>query len=221
MLHSVWAPPSHTSIRSAVAIDDASHGAAGDAAYPSILAPVSLLHVDTAPDYAPLLHSSYTSLGVAPTDWLSVAPAWVNTVHMETASAGWAWRNWPRAPWEIRWADGTAVRGAPPLRQEVVRPQRTIRKRTIREGGYSFLPTFNIYRTGGLAASPESCHIIAGRGQKTYGDGRSTLRLLLLTYGSREGVESMVGLAAPLQAPGAEIWYALVATSMMLAGGWL
>ena len=38
---------------------------------------------------------------------------------------------------------GTAVRGAPPLREEVVRPQRTIRKRAIRKGGYHpFLLSF-------------------------------------------------------------------------------
>jgi hypothetical protein len=28
-------------------------------------------------------------------------------------------------PWQMFRADGTAVRGAPPLREEVVRPQRT------------------------------------------------------------------------------------------------
>jgi hypothetical protein len=33
---------------------------------------------------------------------------------------------------------------AAPLRQEVVRPQRVIRKQTIREGGYPLLPTLTL-----------------------------------------------------------------------------
>jgi hypothetical protein len=46
---------------------------------------------------------------------------------------------------------------APPLREELVRPHRTIRERR--------LPTpfhFQFIGTGGLAASPGSCRIIAG-----------------------------------------------------------
>jgi hypothetical protein len=49
-----------------------------------------------------------------------------------------------------------------PLRDEVVCPQRTIRKQTIRKGGYPLipLPTFILSRTVGLAASPGSCRTI-------------------------------------------------------------
>jgi hypothetical protein len=47
-------------------------------------------------------------------------------------------------PRRSAWAEGTAVRGAPPLRQEVVRPQRMIRKRTIRRGGYPLPPTLTL-----------------------------------------------------------------------------
>jgi hypothetical protein len=42
------------------------------------------------------------------------------------------------------WTDGTAVRAAPLLRQQVVRLQRTKRKRAIRKGGYPLPPTFTI-----------------------------------------------------------------------------
>jgi transposase len=37
-----------------------------------------------------------------------------------------AWRDLLErfGPWPMFWADATAVRGAPPLREEVVRPQR-------------------------------------------------------------------------------------------------
>ena len=40
---------------------------------------------------------------------------------------GVAWRDLPErfGPWHIFWDNGTAVRGAPPLREEGVRPQRT------------------------------------------------------------------------------------------------
>jgi transposase len=40
---------------------------------------------------------------------------------------GVAWRDLAErfGRWQMFWADGTAVRGAPPLREEVVRPQRT------------------------------------------------------------------------------------------------
>src|SRR5215211_9330778 len=60
--------------------------------------------------------------------------------------------------WEISWAGGIAVRGASPLRGRVVRRQAT--RRATR------LPTplhlqFTPHR--GLAASPGSCGIIAGR----------------------------------------------------------
>jgi hypothetical protein len=62
--------------------------------------------------------------------------------------------------------NGTAVRGAAPLREEGGRPQRPIRKRAIRKGSYPLLPTFTISHTGGLAASPGSCRTIAGRGRQ-------------------------------------------------------
>jgi hypothetical protein len=45
----------------------------------------------------------------------------------------------PSAHGRSSWADGTAVRGAPPLLEEVVRPQRTMGER-----GYSLLSAFNV-----------------------------------------------------------------------------
>ena len=46
------------------------------------------------------------------------------------------------------------------------------------------------------------------------------MRVLLSTYGSRGDVESMVGLAVQLRAPGAEGCDALVATGVTPAGVW-
>jgi transposase len=40
-----------------------------------------------------------------------------------------------------------------------------------RKGKYPLLSISNLYRTGGLAASPGSCRIIAGRSARTYGMG--------------------------------------------------
>jgi hypothetical protein len=40
-----------------------------------------------------------------------------------------------------------------------------------RKGKYQLLSISNLYRTGGLAASPGSCRIIAGRSTRTYGMG--------------------------------------------------
>jgi hypothetical protein len=74
--------------------------------------------------------------------------------------------------------DGEASRGACPSTAD-----------TKGIGEYPLSSTFNVQRTGGLAARPGSCHIIAGRGQN--------LR--------KWDVEPVVGLAARLRALGAEV----------------
>jgi hypothetical protein len=55
---------------------------------------------------------------------------------------------------------------------------------------------------------------------RTYGNGRSEMRVLLSTYGSRGDVEPMVGLAVQLRALGAEGCDALVATGVTPDGAW-
>jgi transposase len=57
----------------------------------------------------------------------------------------------------FRYRTGTAMRGARPLREEIVRPQRT---RKGKESSHS-PSTLSIERTGGLAARPGSCRRIA------------------------------------------------------------
>jgi vancomycin aglycone glucosyltransferase len=55
---------------------------------------------------------------------------------------------------------------------------------------------------------------------RAYGNGRSEVRVLLSTYGSRGDVEPMVGLAVRLWVLGAEGCDALVATDVTPAGAW-
>jgi hypothetical protein len=62
-----------------------------------------------------------------------------------------------RSPMGDSWADGTAVRGAPPLREEVVRSKRT---RKGKESTRSSLSQSIAHR--GLAVRPGSCCSIAG-----------------------------------------------------------
>jgi hypothetical protein len=74
-----------------------------------------------------------------------------------------------------------------------------------------FLSTLSIWRTGGLAARPESCLRVADVGKdpvaeaRTFRNGRSEMLVLLSTYGSRGDVEPMVGLAVQMGTLGAEV----------------
>jgi hypothetical protein len=94
----------------------------------------------------------------------------------------------------------TAVRGAPPLREKVVRSQRTTRQRQ----GDLTPCHFNVQRTGGLAARPGSGRRIGGRTENGRRHGATDVRALSSTDGGR-GDEPLVGLAVRLRALGAEV----------------
>ncbi|MFF1655068.1 glycosyltransferase [Streptomyces sp. NPDC058255] len=96
----------------------------------------------------------------------------------------------------------TEVRGARLLREEVVRPQRTIKGKG-KEVSHSLpLSTYSApgglrQGPGGAAESPAEAGIC--------GTGSREVRVLLSTYGSRGDVEPLVGLAVELRALGAEV----------------
>jgi len=120
---------------------------------------------------------------------------------------GWvgARRNWPRARWEIR----------------LDRRYRRTRRVAASRGGCP--PTADVKEADdkeGRLLTPAHLHFIAHRGAcgkprvvsynrqpepETYGNGRSKMRLLLSTHGSRGDVDPMVGLAVRLWALGAEM----------------
>ncbi len=92
------------------------------------------------------------------------------------------------------------ARGGPPsLREEVVRPQRTIRK-----GGIHSPPLSTYSAPGGLPQDPGHAAEWLPGGQNPRKWGRE-VRVLLSTYDSRGGVEPLVGLAVRLRALGAEV----------------
>ncbi len=89
------------------------------------------------------------------------------------------------------------------------------------KGGYPLLSIFILSRTGGLAASPGSCRIIAGRGQNLR-KWEERNACVVVASGSRGDAEPMVGLAVQSRALGAAAkgCDALVATGVMPAGAW-
>jgi hypothetical protein len=103
---------------------------------------------------------------------------------------------------EILLADGTAVRGAPALREEVVRPQ------DDEKSGYPLVSISNLYRTGGLRQDPGRAAESPAEA-RTYGNGSREMHVLVTTFGSRRDIELVVGLASGL------------ATRVMTAGVWL
>ena len=108
----------------------------------------------------------------------------------------------PKAHRRSSWVDGTAVRGAPPLREEVVRPQRTMPGKG--EEVTHSLPCSTHSALGGLAARPPSYRRIAGRGQSLR-NGSREVRVLLMSYGSRGDVQPLAALAVELRALGVEV----------------
>jgi vancomycin aglycone glucosyltransferase len=97
------------------------------------------------------------------------------------------------------WADGTAVCSAPPLREEVVRPQRTIKGKESTHS--SPLSTYN---------APRGLRQDRGRAAESPTRPESTEMgiakcVLLSTYDSRGGVEPLVALAVRLRELGAEV----------------
>jgi hypothetical protein len=66
--------------------------------------------------------------------------------------------------------------GAPPLREEVVRPHETGRERR-----YPLPSTSNLYLPGGLRQAPGSVAQSPSEA-RTYGNGDSEMRVLLSTY---------------------------------------
>jgi hypothetical protein len=106
----------------------------------------------------------------------------------------------PQARGRSSWAAGTDVLGAAPLREEAVRPQRTIKGK---ESAHSS-PLSTYTAPGGLRQDPgHAAEWLAGA--RTYGNGGREMRVLLSTYDSRGGVEPLVALAVRLQAIGAEV----------------
>jgi hypothetical protein len=112
------------------------------------------------------------------------------------------------------------------LRQEVVRPQQTIRE--VR-------PTAPLSAYGVRGGLPQDVGRVAElpTQARTCGHGRCEVRVLLSAYGSRGGVDPVVELAVRLRAPGAEVRVcappdyaaaeggdALAATSVVPTGGW-
>ena len=85
--------------------------------------------------------------------------------------------------------------GAPPLREELVRPQRTMKGK---ESTHS--PPLSIYSApGGLRQDPgRAAESLAGA--RTCGNGSREMRVLLPAYGSRGDVEPLAGLAVRLRA---------------------
>src|SRR6266511_106977 len=72
----------------------------------------------------------------------------------------------------------------------------------LEKGGYPLLSIFILSRTGGLAASPGSCRIIAGRGQNLR-KWEERNACVVVASGSRGDAEPMVGLAVQSRALGA------------------
>jgi len=84
------------------------------------------------------------------------------------------------------------------MRGAASRGRLSVRADDQEEGEYPLLSIFSIQRSGGLAARPGSCRIIAGRARNLRRRG-TRMRVLLSTYGSRGHVEPLVGLAVRLR----------------------
>jgi hypothetical protein len=97
-------------------------------------------------------------------------------------------------------ANGTAVRSAPPLREDVVRAQRT-RKR--KEGTPS-LPLSEYSAPGACGKARVVRHHRPSMPELAEMGGHE-MRVVLSTYGSRGDVESMPGVAVKLRTLGAEV----------------
>jgi len=95
-------------------------------------------------------------------------------------------------------ADGTAVRGAPPPREEVVRPQRTMKGK----GTTHSFPLSTYSALGGLRQDPGRA-VKSPAGARTCGNGSREMRVLLSAYGSRGDVEPVAGLAVRSTSGGA------------------
>jgi len=109
----------------------------------------------------------------------------------------------------IGYAPGPTYHRTLPLREEVVRPQRTVVDRRV--------PTpFHFHYTDdrGLASSPRSCRIMPAEAG-TYANGSSEMRVLSSTRGSRGDVEPMAGVAVRSRALGAP-----AAGGVMPSGAW-
>ena len=90
-------------------------------------------------------------------------------------------------------------RGAPPLREKL-----SVHNGRQGKGVCRLLSTFNIYRSGGLAARPGSYRRIVGRGHNLRKWGARHACVVVDVWG-RGDVEPLVGLAVRLRALGAEV----------------
>jgi hypothetical protein len=110
-------------------------------------------------------------------------------------------------------ADGIAVRGASRGGLSVTADDKGKR-------AYPLPSTSNFIPHEGAGGKPPVVPHNRRSQARSYGNGRSEIRVLLSTSGSRGDAEPMMGLALQLRALGAEGCEALVATGVAPAGVW-